>query len=116
MCGIAGVLNYNHPEAKVSLLRRMLGLIRHRDMCKEAVKELEDHDADYYYDADYHNFRRGRVWMKGTFEEYKHWASRFHYGSYSCHKSESLRRLTAAEKAVAGFKPMMKVPATCCWT
>ncbi|MDH4267375.1 MAG: asparagine synthase (glutamine-hydrolyzing) [Deltaproteobacteria bacterium] len=30
MCGIAGIIDFNKPEPKEALLRRMLGLIRHR--------------------------------------------------------------------------------------
>ena len=30
MCGIAGIINFNQPEDKQPLLRRMIGLLRHR--------------------------------------------------------------------------------------
>jgi asparagine synthase (glutamine-hydrolysing) len=30
MCGIVGIIDFNNPEPKEPLLRRMLGLIRHR--------------------------------------------------------------------------------------
>ena len=30
MCGIAGIINYNHSEDKLDLLKKMIGLIQHR--------------------------------------------------------------------------------------
>mgnify|MGYP001823384680 FL=1 len=30
MCGIAGIINFNGPEDKQDLLKKMIGLVRHR--------------------------------------------------------------------------------------